>query len=67
MSEAEQKVTKKMFREYLNKLAEDSPLHRNGRYHQSKRGYGDYLYFQDREKFNVDFEEWKRIEVSNAK
>lgn len=32
--------------------------YRNGRYHQSKRLYGDYLYHQDREKFMVDLRDW---------
>lgn len=47
----------KRFREHLN--AQDATLsHRNGRYHQKTRKYGDYLYQQDREKFVVDMEEW---------
>lgn len=32
--------------------------HRNGRFHQRTRGYGDYLYAQDRDKFMVDLREW---------
>ena len=34
------------------------PRHRNGRYRQVKRLYGDYLYAQDRDKFMVDLVEW---------
>lgn len=32
--------------------------HRNGRYHQAKRGYGDYTYSQDRDMFNIDMADW---------
>ena len=52
------KLTKKLFREHLNKLCENSPNNENGKYRQLKRKYGDYLYYQDREKFNVDYNEW---------
>lgn len=43
----------KAFREYLNSLdvAGDRP-HRHGRYHQQSRQWGDYIYSQDRERFN---------------
>jgi hypothetical protein len=47
----------KRFREYLNNLPQDVP-HQHGRYRQQTRKYGDYLYFQDREKFMVDLQEW---------
>lgn len=58
-------LSKKAFREYLNSL-DHLGNHRsehthNGRRHifgQRTRKYGDYLYAQDREKFNVDYEEW---------
>lgn len=43
----------KAFREYLNAKYAASEVWRNCRYHQSTRGYGDYLYFQDRDMFNV--------------
>ena len=52
------KPTKKAFREYLNKIAENEPRHRNYRYQQRTRPYGDYLYAQDREKFNADYQDW---------
>lgn len=52
------KFTKKAFREYLNTLYGHSSNHVNGNFHQLKRKYGDYLYYQDREKFNVDYNEW---------
>ena len=52
------KKTLKQFRIELNKECEGF-LHKEGRYNQRKRGYGDYLYFQDRNKLNVLFNEWK--------
>jgi hypothetical protein len=54
------KPTMKAFREYLNEQERQigSSLHRHNQYQQRKRAYGDYLYFQDRDKFNVEFEEW---------
>lgn len=48
----------KRFREYLNKLSDGSENHKHGRYHQKTRKYGDYMYHQDREKFDVDMQEW---------
>lgn len=59
--------TRKQFREYLNEQDRESrsiagphvdPLYRNGRFRQRTRLYGDYLYFQDREKFEVGYQEW---------
>lgn len=61
----------KSFRDYLNKKY---PLelgrHKNFKYHQRIRLYGDYLYQQDRVMFNVyltqalngeeEFLDWKR-------
>ena len=47
----------KRFREHLN-AQDDGIPHRNRRYHQRTRKYGDYLYAQDREKFMVDLREW---------
>ena len=46
--------TIKSFREYLNKTFAVSEKHRNGRFQQKKRLYGDYLYSQDREQFDVE-------------
>lgn len=51
-------TTKKAYREYLNRTCAET-LHRCGPYAQRSRGYGDYLYAQDREKFNVDYSAWK--------
>ncbi len=48
----------KRYRNYLNYVHSDDPKHRNGRYRQIKRQYGDYLYHQDREKFMVDMCVW---------
>lgn len=45
----------KRFREHLNTVCADEN-YRNGRYAQKKRGYGDYLYAQDRDKFFVEME-----------
>ncbi|HYP26369.1 MAG TPA: hypothetical protein VE262_06610 [Blastocatellia bacterium] len=63
------KITKKAFREELNRQdaeqqANGGSKHKNYQYHQLRRLYGDYLYFQDREKFNVNFEEWKVEQLS---
>lgn len=52
--------TIKRFREYLNVKFKDSAKHENDacdgvhRYQQRTREYGDYLYHQDRDKFNVE-------------
>ncbi len=52
------KPTKKAFREHLNKV-HPLPLHRNGPYHQRTRAYGDYLYAQDKERFDIEYKEWR--------
>lgn len=44
----------KAFREYLNAKHADGVKHKHGSYHQKKRGYGDYIYNQDRERFDVE-------------
>lgn len=46
--------TIKAFREYLNAKFANTANWQHNRFHQSTRGYGDYLYFQDRAKFNVE-------------
>ena len=43
-----------------NDPARIASKHRNGRYRQVKRLYGDYLYRQDRDKFMADIREWLR-------
>ena len=48
------KVTFKQFRELLNAQSENN--YKNGKYHQESRKYGDYLYFQDRARFDYYFE-----------
>ena len=53
-----QKTTKKAFKELLN--SQDDGTWRNGRYHQTKRKYGDYLYSQDPIMFDVNYREWLR-------
>jgi hypothetical protein len=51
--------TKKEFREYLNSLNDPSVNpHKNGKYQQRTRRYGDYLYHQDRDKFEATYREW---------
>lgn len=49
--------TIKAFREYLNAKFAGTALHKHERFHQSSRGYGDYLYAQDRAKFDVELGE----------
>lgn len=60
-------ISKKKFQEMLN--AEDRDKrgsehgrivngHKNYRYHQSKRLYGDYLRAQDPEMFNANYSEY---------
>jgi hypothetical protein len=51
--------TIKAFREYLNAKFAGSGVNHHSRcgnriFQQKTRGYGDYLYFQDREKFDVE-------------
>ena len=52
------KTTKKAFREYLNQLCKDGNKWKNGVYSQRKREYGDYLYHQDKEQFEVQYKKW---------
>lgn len=46
------------FRLHLNLTQRHGDLHHNGPYRQKTRGYGDYLYHQDREKFDSEMLEW---------
>ena len=57
------KLTKKAFIEELNRAGYK---HRHGRYHNRVRPYGTYLYAQDRDKFNVDYAEWKKAMLTKA-
>lgn len=62
------KLTKKMFREQLNKEFPAAKSYKNNQYTNRVRPYGDYLYSQDREMFNVNFEDWKKdINVKDAR
>jgi hypothetical protein len=36
----------------------DLGKHRHNRYQQRTRPYGDYLWHQDREKFEADYQDW---------
>lgn len=49
------KDTKKTFVEILNKEAEDW---KNGKYGNRVRGYGDYLYSQDKILFDIYYQDW---------
>ena len=57
------KKTRKNFRMTLNNWY-NGVLHKNGIYGQIKRGYGDYLYYQDNVRFMMLFNLW---EVSDTK
>lgn len=57
-------LTKKTFREELNRDCSGTTNHRHGKFAQRTRPYGDYLYAQDREKFNVDYAEWIQSKLS---
>jgi len=57
--------TMKAFRNQLNLWYKDA-YHQHHRYRQLKRAYGDYLYFQDRERFNLMFSVWTPGEQQNS-
>lgn len=54
-------MTRKEFREHLNRRFPFNPADQGkgekGRYKATKRAYGDYLWHQDREMFEVDYQE----------
>jgi hypothetical protein len=61
------KLTKKAFKEFLNKQELEhrkvAPEYINTQYKNGVRGqrtrlYGDYLYSQDREMFNAEYQNW---------
>lgn len=53
------KPTKKAFEEAMNKAyGVNTDRWGNGQYGASKRPYGTYLRNQDREKFDIDYENW---------
>jgi len=54
--------TKKAFRLFLNSQNEGSPNHQHFKFGQRKRPYGDYLYCQDRERFNAEYAEWLKTQ-----
>lgn len=65
-------LTRKQYREYLNELfPANAPYpHSHNRYKQRARAYGDYLYYQDREKFEADYQEelqQRRLKESGQK
>lgn len=51
-----QEITR--FRKLLNAKHEGTLNHRNGRFQQKTRPYGDYLLRQDRDKFMAELAEW---------
>jgi hypothetical protein len=58
-------LTRKQYREKLNReigLPDGRGKGKNGRYKPSKRLYGDYLYHQDREMFEVEYKEYIELE-----
>ena len=59
VTDAEENLSKlrKQFREELNQ-GDYRHSHANNKYGNRKRAYGDYLYAQDRDKFEWDFQEW---------
>ena len=56
-------LSRKAFREELNQSGYQHS-HANNRFGNRKRLYGDYLWHQDREKFEVDYQE--RLERERA-
>jgi hypothetical protein len=50
-------ITRAEYRRLLNAQDKDKG-YRNGRFQQRIRPYGDYLYYQDREKFEVNYQEY---------
>jgi len=57
MEELKRRLSRKAFREELNHSGYQHS-HANNRFGNRKRPYGDYLYAQDCEKFEVDYQEW---------
>ena len=57
------KLTKKAYIEVLNQQCAGGE-YRNGLYHNRIRAYGDYLYAQDRDKFNMEFSEWCKAKLN---
>jgi hypothetical protein len=55
------------FRKLLNAKYADTSKHRNGRFQQKTRPYGDYLLKQDHEKFMVELAEWLPQQTPNPK
>ena len=54
-------MTKKQYRELLNQQDADARVkatESNSKYRPSKRLYGDYLYSQDRDMFNNNYNEY---------
>lgn len=66
LKRAKNPATFKKFRTLLNeqdlanRASGERGMHKNGKYRQTKRAYGDYLYHQDRDKFIHDHNEWLR-------
>lgn len=56
----------KRFRDYLNAQDTGATKHREGPYQQQTRKYGDYLYAQDRERFDVEMRDWLAKDSSGS-
>lgn len=66
--QAECKPTKKMLREILNRAEQmdnaargrtyEQGRHVNNQFHQTSRGYGDYIYHQDLYMFEMYYAAW---------
>lgn len=52
-------MTRKQFREWLNnRFPITTDKHSNGVYGNCKRALGDYLWFSDREQFNIAYSDY---------
>ena len=61
-------LTKKAFREHLNKMDAESrdPISwKNHQYGQRKRLYGDYVYAQDRGMFDWLYADWVKEQTNH--
>ncbi len=59
-------LTKKAFREDMNKRYYEEPSFRGGSFVQAQSlGYGDLLYNMDRTRFNFEYKEWKREQLAS--
>jgi hypothetical protein len=50
-------MTRAEYRKLLNDRDDGTSPHHNNQYRQRTRKYGDYLYYQDRAKFEMEYRE----------